>query len=521
MVANKILLNNIEIDNISELVAANLGSSYPVSDVINYLPYNDGNLTMVPLSLLVSMFGLSIVREENTGDFIVKRGKKEIRLEKEKYMLIENNYDLVPLKIFTQVFGIKGEWLDDETLNIVDPLTFPYYAIFNKTHSINKINQVFLFDLDEDGKNEMYIVYYDEELLQLAVFNIQGDWLYDGFLKGFCVFEMVMVQTGRKKAVIIITGCGAHTTLIYVFTLDRDRLVNIDTLDLWGSGKVVGNEIHNIYRNYDTADHGIKIIYGWEEALAKFIKTGQEIFFWFDDNRVDLKNAESVVYGFCEALALDLEKEALSYCSSDVCFAFSKEGLKYSIKDPIINIRRMIDSFKCRSFDYGKLKVQEQDSTDDYKLFIAYYSDDSEETFMQVSRLVLKKAEDKWRILNINFLGNQLPTGIRFAPELNFKPVLSIFTLFPCYGLNTEYLVNVNLSFRYPNSTLAFQCFIDRCSTVELVELFPGVQFSFFRRDLRLCYFTLENAQEVIIAKKDYEINIIVSLRTLATNQKS
>jgi len=400
----------------------------------------------------------------------------------------------VPLKIFTQVFGIKGQWLDEETINIIDPITLPYYSIFNEIHSIDRINQVFLFDVDSDGKDEMYVTYYDyNRMLQLAAFTFQGQWLYDSYLEGISALEMAEIPLGKKKALIVMTPGGAHTTTLHVFTLNGGRLVNIDRLDLLGNGSVAGNEIKIFQRYYDTAGHGFKLTYCWDETTEKFVETSREIFYWFDYNQVDLKNAESIVCGFCEAIAMDLEKEALSYCAPDIRFAFGKEGLGYSVKHPIINIRRMIDHFKCFGSEDKLLQVQELGSSEDRKLFLAYYVDIAQPQVkapVQVYRLVLKKVEELWQFLVVNFLYNQLPTEINFSPEVNFTSVYSVFSMFTCHSFKSEYFVNVKLSFRYPDYTLDHECFIDRCTIIELVELLPGVQLSFFREDLRLCYFT-------------------------------
>ena len=108
--------------------------------------------------------------EENSDNFVIKRDNKEIRFENNRYILNnkeiiatrisnESSYDLIPLDIITQVFSIRGEWLDNTTINIVDPLTQPFYQIFSEVHSIDKINQVCLYDLDSDGKYEMYVAY--------------------------------------------------------------------------------------------------------------------------------------------------------------------------------------------------------------------------------------------------------------------------------------------------------------------------------------------------------------------------
>lgn len=512
--AIKIMLNNIE-----------LKSNYYLKDIERHLTDKNCTMTMVSLQLIVSMFGFDLLWDESMEGFILKRGKKEVKLEKDRYLInnkeviytnnfAETSYNQVPLKVLTQAFGIKGEWLNDETINIIDPVTLPYYIIFNEIHPIDAINQVYLFDLDLDGKDEMYIAYNDESL-NLAAFNLQGEWLYDQYLKGISISEMETLNMGKKRILVVISSCGVHTTTINFFSLDTNRLINITTFDSPGSGRVVGDEIHIIYRFYDTADHGIKIVYGWIENLNKFVEIRQEIFYWFDYNRVDLQNAESVVYGFCDAIALGLEEEALSYCSPDIRFAFGKEGLRYSVKHFTINIRRIIDNFRRYSSPNEKiLHVQEQSSSDDKKLFIAYYSEIGLQVKkrFQVYRLVLQRVGEEWRILDINFLQNQLPTEIKFDAELNFKAVYPIFSLFTCFSLDTDYLINVKLSVRYPNDKLAHECFIDRCSTVELVELFPGVQISFFREDLRLCYFTFEDAEEVIIDKLDNNISITVSL---------
>ena len=525
MSANKVLINNIEVGSFSDLIAANYGNSYPVGNINQYLPQKAGDLTIVSLHLLASLFGLILEWDENTDSFIIKRGDKEIKFEKNKYIfngqdlawtgvLSEENNDLIPLNIFSQVFNIKGEWLDNDTINILDPLTEPFYQAFNEIHSIDKINQVYLFDLDSDGKDEIYVTYFDNKALNLASLNSDGRWLYDSSLKGLYTFEMEIMKIGSKKALAIVNPTGVYATSIYLFLLNGDRLINIAVLDSLGNGKIIGDEIHFIYRFYDTADHGIKVIYGWDEISGSFIEKRHNIFYWFDNNRVDFKNAKSVIYGFCEAIALGLEEEALSYCSPDIRFAFGKEGLMYSVKHPTINIRRLIDHFKRNSCHEKILQVKEQSSSEDKKLFIAYYSDIGSQSSKnyQVYRLVLQKVEEKWGILDINFLYNQMPTEIKFSPDVNLKAVYPIFSLFTCFSLDSQYFTNILLEIRNSNNELIHNCFIDRCSTVELVELFPGVQLSFFREELRLCYFTIESAEEIVLDKEDNSICISVKL---------
>lgn len=525
MSANKILINDIKVNNFSALIAANYGDSYPVNDISQYLPQRVGQQTIVSLHLLVSMFGLNMEWEENSDNFVIKRDNKEIRFENNRYILNnkeiiatrisnESSYDLIPLDIITQVFSIRGEWLDNTTINIVDPLTQPFYQIFSEVHSIDKINQVCLYDLDSDGKYEMYVAYFDDKSIHLASINLQGRWLYDAPLKGLYAFEMEKMQIGAYLALAVVAPTGVHSTTVYLFILNNDRLINVAVLDSLGNGRVVGDEIHFIYRFYDTADHGIKIVYGWDEDTGRFIEKRNNIFYWFDYNRVNLKNAQSVVSGFCEAIALGLEEEALSYCSPDIRFAFGREGLKYSVKHPTINIRRLMDYFKNNSCQNKILQLKEQSSSEDKKLFIASYIDLDfpAKKHYQVYRLVLQKVEEKWQVLDINFLNNQLPTEIKFTPELDLKTVYPIFSLFTCFSLDSPNFTNVILDIISSNNQPIHNCFIDRCTTVELVELFPGIQLSFFREDLRLCYFTIEDAEEAVMDKVDNNISITVRL---------
>jgi len=527
--ASRIIINNIEVKSILDLFRSSHGSLYYTEkDAEGFWPFWEDNCTMVPIQLLVSMFGFTLKWDVDYGEgFCVRRGNKEIKFRKDKYLfndkevafpnlLSENAITKVPLEIFTQVFGIKGEWVDEESLSITDSVTLPYYLVFNQVKcSIDKINQVFLIDLDTDGKEEMYVAYYYDSKLSLSGINLEGDWLYDDFLQGMYVFDMGEVQIGAKKALAVITPCGVHITIIHLFALVKGRLINIDKFEPPGNGELVNGEIQITYRSYDTADHGFKVKYSWSENLGRFVENKKEVFYWFDSNQVDLKRAESVVYGFCEAISLSLEEEALSYCSKDIRFAFGKEGLGYSVKHPTMNIRRMIDHYSKNCSENRALQVQEQSSSEDKKLFFAYYGNcNSQEATKpcQVYRLVLQKVEDHWKILDLNFLYNQFPAQIRFSSDLNFKAVYPIFALFTCFSLDLENSVNVRLTTRFPDYQEISRCYIDRSSTVELVELFPGVQLSFFRGDLRLCYITLEDAQNVEIEMVDHDISIIVTL---------
>jgi len=527
--AGRIIINNIEVKSILDLFRSNYGSFYySEKDAKSFLPLKKESCTMVPIQLLISMFGFTLKWEDDYGEgFTVKRGNKVLKFEKDKYLfngkeaafpnlLSEDDTTKIPLEIFTQVFGIKGEWVDEETLSIIDSVTLPYYTAFYQVkYSIDKINHVFLIDLDEDGKDEMYVAYYYDKQLSLSGLNLLGNWLYDDYLQGIYVSEMETVQIGVKKALVVITPCGTRITTIYLFSLVKDCLKVIDKFEPPGCGQVVNDDIHITYRAYDTADHGIQLRYSWNENLGRFVENQKEVFYWFDSNQINLKRAEDIVCGFCEAISLGLEEEALSYCSKDIRFAFGKEGLKYSVKHPAINIRRMIDHYKQNCTEESVLQVQEQSSSDDTKLFMAYYGNFGSQELTkpcQVYRLVLKKIEDSWGILDTNFLFNQLPTQIRFSSDLNFRTVYPIFALFTCFSLDSENLINIKLTTRHPNFQEISRCHIDRSSTVEIVELFPGVQLSFFRGDLRLCYFTFEDAQDVEIDMVDCDISIVVTL---------
>jgi len=67
---------------------------------VNYFPYKEGNQTMVPLQLLISIFGLSMKWDENGDNFTVRREKKEIRFEKNKYIL--NGKEVVASTFFAE-----------------------------------------------------------------------------------------------------------------------------------------------------------------------------------------------------------------------------------------------------------------------------------------------------------------------------------------------------------------------------------------------------------------------------------
>ncbi|KJS86097.1 MAG: hypothetical protein JM58_07480 [Peptococcaceae bacterium BICA1-8] len=519
MFARRILINNIEVKSILDLFRSNHGSLYYTEkDAEDFCPFKEENCTMVPIQLLVSMFGFTLKWDDYGEGFSIKRGNKEIKFRRDKYLLNgkevafptllqEDATTKVPLKIFTQAFGIKGEWVDEETLSLIDSVTLPYYLTFNQVkYSIDKINQVFLFDLDADGNEEMYVAYYNDNQLSLSGVNLQGDWLYDDFLQGRYVFDIGTVQIGSKKALAVITPGGVQITTIYLFMLEKGCLINLEKFEPPGNGELVNDEIQITYRSYDTADHGFKVKYSWCENLGRFVENKKEVFYWFDANQVDPKRAESVVYGFCEAISLSLEEEALSYCSKKIRFAFGKEGLGYSVKHPTIDIRRMIDHYRENCTENTVLQVQEQSSSEDKKLFLAFYGD------CQVYRLVLQRIEENWEIINLNFLYNQFPAQIRFSSDLNFRAVYPIFSLFTCFSLDSESFVNIKLATRYPDYQEISSCYIDRSSTVELVELFPGVQLSFFRDGWRLCYFTLEDAQDVEIDMVDCDISIVVTL---------
>ncbi|MFZ5942604.1 MAG: hypothetical protein ACOYVD_00700 [Bacillota bacterium] len=492
MIARSLLINNIKVNDVRALISSNYGSDFSWEDNLSEtLPVKQGTTTLVPLQLLISMFGFTTIWEDCLESFKVKRGKKELK--------IKDPFNNVSLELFTKVFGIRGEWLDDETLSLNDPLTLPYYSAFNQIHTIEEINRVFMMDLDGDGIEEMYIAYLNGSL-NFAAVNSQGEWLFDQYLPGRYVYQVHPLQLDDKKGLVVITaGNGGHSA-IYVFNYLLNG-VTFCELEVEGSADVIDNKIIVIDRCYDTADHGTKKVYEWDEEKSSLVNTKTHIFFWNEENRVNLEEAKSVLWGFCEAIELGLAQEALSYCSPNLRVAFPENNLTYAVRHPLINLKRIID-LRQRIKKTDVLKIQQVDASEERKVFLAYYQDNPgmDGNISNGIRAVMQKSESKWMIRDINYLGDKMPTKINYSPDLKLVPVYPACSLFTCYSLQNEETKNIKVYIKSADVFQDFECLIDRCTSIELTEIFPGIQISFFRGDFRLAYFIFNFGMEVSLS---------------------
>jgi len=347
---------------------------------------------------------------------------------------------------------------------------------------------------------------YQRYIIQPA-YTIEGNWLFDANLDGAYVSNMQTLAIGKQQALAVNCQASTHSSVLSVFGLKEKELVLLDKFTPPSSTEIFNNEIHSVLHLNDTAQHGIKTIYCWNEVDNKFTEIKREIFFWFGENCVDYNEPIQVVQSFCEALFLNLKDEALGYCNERVRFTFGEENFKYTVKHPQICIRNIINDYKENAnYQLKKtLKTKPLFINSERAAILAYYDQPFSESFIQPSQMAriglqFDPVREKWEIVYVNYLFDNIYTQIIWQQNLNSLISRDMLSIFARYTLKLDYFTNFHIICIDKNDNRFNTAYIDDCSLLEITEKYPGVQIAFFRPDsFRRCYFDFYNAQEINI----------------------
>jgi hypothetical protein len=475
-----------------------------------YLPTGGKDLssTALPLSLLSWMLGFKD-RWKNSREFFLERGNSRVfltldsclaYLDEEEYILpfpphYADGPILIPLQLLVDHFSVSASWDNSSTLRLDDPLTVPFYRVFRERHSISQLQDVLLYDLNNDGENEGFFVYLSQEnRLSLAIISGDGTWLLDTTTSSIHTNHVSVVTHGNDRLYLLNAKDdvqGQHHSL-YVYTLENKRALLCNKFTVDGYFPCSDHSVQIIQRLTNNYRYGRKTILRWDEEKKKLVTGEVHLVDYISGLQFsNLQDPEDVARSFCHALADNHQELAQLYCSEGIDRFTLHSLLEYhSGYHPGLKDQLHINVWK---------------RSPDKLVFWTYYTAGDLEHHQgpnRIIRMVLVRESECWKIQYLANLRDTLPTFISWEEGVDIRTEeKNIYTRYPLYTLALGEEGRVRITLTAGKCQVLYNL---ACPSLEIGEMLPGVHLAFYSPTSppkKLCFLESLQAKRVHIKK--------------------
>lgn len=474
--------------------------SYNKLFINNFLINLEGSNDTIPLNLLTRFFG---IQQEwlDSNRLVLKRNPIS-------YYLTIDQDDSLPICILKDDFSFSVQSDTLETINIIDPLTLPFYQHFSKKHPIASIQALHVDNSETAYTPKCYIVYKkkDSKNLALSVISKDGKWLYDENIPGTEILSLVTKKTADNYQLFIQTQDNAPLFVNYlsVFNITED-LSPIKVFHSKGDIFLDQNSI-SIYSPINAQEKlWLEESYKWGqdnsyETFRVFLKDSE------NDIVINLQDAREVSMAFRKALFTGNEALARYLCSDDID-EFSLNNLIEFHNLKVQNMQK--ESLYCTIWHDGtaKMVILTYLASFDIKYFRSPHA---------IIRLVLYQENKLWKISKLANLGDSLPASVINHDVIDIKiKEDSLYTNFPQHYTSFSENSWIRIFCKYMHKTVTrFDIY---CDYIEITELLPGLEISFQdkKKGMEVGLYQSQYANQVKIEKISnycYNVHILLEL---------